>query len=113
MGKAPAYQELPKRYLQEGLITSNTYQVHLDVIADSKNEAIRIGKEKARTKTYNMILNEPSLNFQIGSYGRSQIKDLIQRKGDVVYITPASEDTWQIVFQVYQKGLWDYLRKLY
>lgn len=106
------YEPLPERYQKEGLITSNTYQIQIDVIAISRKKAIENGKQLAINKAYNMMIKEPSLKFGLGLYGRKKIKSLIESNGKIVYLSPSSEESWQIVFQVYKKGLWDFLRNL-
>lgn len=104
---------LPEPYLREGLVTSNTYQLHLKVLADSRREAADLALPRARKRAYKMILKEPSVRAGLSQYSRNKIEDLVRKKGSVVYAARVSEEEWVVVFQVYKRGLWDYLRKMY
>lgn len=106
------YEPLGPEFRRDGLISSNTYQVHITVYAETEEEALERGRALARAKAANLMLQEPILNLMIGENGKREIRRLAEG-GDVVRVHPEGRDTWIVVLQVYRQGLRDYLRRLY
>ncbi|MCB1172597.1 MAG: hypothetical protein KDK39_03475 [Leptospiraceae bacterium] len=108
----PVTDRLPDYYQKEGFTSSNTYQAHVHVIASNQADAIRDASPRARERVLDLMLKEPSLHYWISQYGKERLKKLIQSNGSAVYAVMEEEDNWVVVYQVYQKGLWDQLRKI-
>ncbi|MCB1323409.1 MAG: hypothetical protein KDK34_24330 [Leptospiraceae bacterium] len=109
----PLYEPLQEQFKREGLISSNTYQVHVIVSAADAGEARSVGRPLALERALESILKEPSLHSNMSFHGQQQIKNLVYEEGRVVRIHQKDAQHWFVIMQVYRNGLKDYLRSLY
>lgn len=96
---------LPDRYRQNGMVTSNTYQVYILVHAASREKALAEGEESARKKAYDLIIAEPFIPVNVSDYGRERVRNLVNSESRVVQILQESQMTWSLVLQVHKIGL--------
>ncbi|MBX7059805.1 MAG: hypothetical protein K1X75_17205 [Leptospirales bacterium] len=108
----PEYPPLASEFRRDGMVSSNTYQVHISVFAEDEESALQRGAALARSKAMNLLLQEPMISARISDYGRQEIRRLVDA-ARVVRVHQESADSWIVVLQVSRRGLRDYLQKLY
>ncbi|MEQ9365252.1 MAG: hypothetical protein RIF32_13480 [Leptospirales bacterium] len=112
-GVLPPNSTLPPHYRREGLISSNSYQVHVTVLAASKAEARILGEDAGKQRAAELMQNERVISSRIGYYGREEIRRLVENEGQVVLVHPENNGGYTVVLQVYKAGLTRFLQKLY
>ena len=110
----PANSTLPELYRREGLISSNSYQVLVQVVAGSEFEARELGRVAGEQRAIELMQNERAISSRIGYYGRQEIRKLVEREGTVVFVHPEeTPGSYTVVYQVFKAGLHEYLQKLF
>ena len=110
----PEGSTLPELYRREGLISSNSYQVLVQVVAGSEFEARELGRVAGEQRATELIQNERSISSRIGYYGRQEIRKLVEREGTVVLVHPEeTPGSYTVGYQVFKAGLHEYLQKLF
>lgn len=112
LGGQGRYPPLPEAFRRDGMVSSNTYQVHVAVFAEDAATAEARGAALARTKALSLLLQEPMISARISEYGRQEIRRMVE-EGRVVRVHQESADSWIVVLHVSKRGLRDYLQKLY
>lgn len=112
-GGLPPDSTLPVHYRREGLISSNTYQVRVTVLATSDAEARILGEDAGKQRAAELMQNERVISSRIGYYGRQEIRKLVKKEGQVVLVHPEANGSYTVVLQVYKSGLTRYLQKLF
>ncbi len=112
-GGLPADSTLPAHYRREGLISSNSYQVRVTVLAAGPDEARILGEDAGKQRAAELMQSERVISSRIGYYGRQEIRKLVENEGQVVLVHPEPDGSYTVVLQVYKAGLTRYLQKLY
>lgn len=95
------------------MISSNTYQVLVTVVAQSAADARVLGEDAGKQRATELMQNERSISSRIGYYGREEIRRLVQSEGQVVHVhKEQTEGNYTVVLQVFKAGLHRYLQKL-
>ena len=73
-GGLPADSTLPGHYRREGLISSNSYQVRVTVLAADPDEARILGEDAGKQRAAELMQSERVISSRIGYYGRQEIR---------------------------------------
>ncbi|MCB1170536.1 MAG: hypothetical protein KDK25_09395, partial [Leptospiraceae bacterium] len=98
-------QEIPPEFKRSGMISSNTYQVYMQIFATSAKEAQVSGLAKGRKRAMELITREPFLPRYPTYQGKLKLEAIINSYGRVVRVHPINQDYWGVVFQVHKIGL--------
>ncbi len=97
---------------QSGMIAADTYQVFVTVFGNSKDEAMQQGKVDAKLKAYNLLLKEHRSGNRLSERGRRDLRQFIDRNGEVTDVTRNSENSWNVTMQIKNPSLQSFLKKL-
>ena len=106
-------QEIPPEFKRSGMISSNTYQVYMQIFAASENEAQESGLTKGRKRALELITREPFLPRYPTYQGKLKLEAIINNYGRVVRVHPINQDYWGVVFQVHKIGLREEFRRIW
>ncbi|MCR9141101.1 MAG: hypothetical protein NXI24_02535 [bacterium] len=112
-GGLPTDSTLPAHYRREGLISSNSYQVHVTVLAGDRDEARILGEDSGKQRATELMQSERVISSRIGYYGREEIRRLVEAEGKVVLVHPEENGSYTVVLQVFKAGLTRWMQKLY
>lgn len=106
-------QEMPEEFKRSGMISSNTYQIYMQIFATSEQEAQVKGLNKGRKRALELITREPFLPRYPSYQGQRKLEAIIQNYGRVIRVQPINQDYWAVVFQVHKIGLRDEFRQIW
>ena len=99
--------------LNEGMVSSSSYQVNVTAFALTEAEARSVGEKEARRKAYNLILKEPFFRLTLSENGKQQIRRLVEEKGRVVKVEHVRENSYNVTYRITQPGgLRNYFRNV-
>ena len=108
----PDIHPLPREFKRNGLISSSTYQVVVDIETENSDRAAVLGQGMAREKAMHLILQEAFVNRNISAVGKSQIEKLIEMQGKIVKVQQVEENLYSVVYQIQKLNLRHSLQQL-
>lgn len=106
-------QEMPPEFKRSGMISSNTYQVYMQIFAGTRQEAQVNGLKKGRIRAMELITREPFLPRYPTYNGKVKLEAIINNYGRVVRVDPINEEYWGVVFQVHKIGLREEFKRIW
>ncbi len=106
-------QETPPEFKRSGMISSNTYQVYMQIFATSRQEAQVNGLKKGRVRAMELITREPFLPRYPSYQGKVRLEAIINNYARVVRVDPINDEYWGVVFQVHKIGLREEFRRIW
>ncbi|MBI38886.1 MAG: hypothetical protein CMF59_04750 [Leptospiraceae bacterium] len=106
-------QELPPEFKRSGMISSNTYQVYMQIFATTRQEAQVNGLKKGRLRAMELITREPFLPRYPTYQGKVRLEAIINNYGRVVRVDPINDEYWGVVFQVHKIGLREEFKRIW
>ena len=106
-------QEIPPEFKQSGMISSNTYQVYMQIFATTRQEAQVNGLKKGRLRAMELITREPFLPRYPTYQGKVKLEAIINNYGRVVRVDPINDEYWGVVFQVHKKELREEFKRIW
>jgi hypothetical protein len=108
-----ANSKLPAEFRRNGMISSSTYQVYMQVFAETESDVMKTGKKSAQERAFQLLRKEPFINPRISEYGIQTLKKLIADNGKIIRAVPDGPRTWSLVFQISKIGLRENLKAIY
>lgn len=106
------YETMPEAFQKNGMISSSTYQVFVRTTADTKEKALINAEALAKTRAYELLLNESFTRIRVSDYGKKRLKKVIEENGKIVRLAHESKHKWGGAFQVNKIGLREYLQSI-
>ncbi len=110
-GNEPGYFEeassggLAPEFRRSGMISSSTYQVYMQIYAESEDQVGENGLKSARDRAFHLIRKEPFIHSRITENGLQNLKKIIATNGKIIKYVQEGPRTWSIVFQISKIGL--------
>jgi hypothetical protein len=106
------YSGMPAEFRRSGMISSSTYQVHMQIYAETEADVKKNGSKSAQERAFQLLRKEPFIYSKISEYGIANLKKLIAENGKIVRSIPEGPRTWSIVYQISKIGLRDDFQNL-